>query len=155
MKHLLSAAAISVMALAATSASASTVRLDYTGSGPFGSPNLSETVTIAGPSRGPLTVKAGPFRVTDGTSDFVAWCFDIAQNVANGVTYTLASNPLGTARASLLNRLFSSHYDKVDTAEEGVARGQACVLYDPAGSTRILGGGFIAGTIPADERLRA
>ena len=42
-----------------------------------------------------------------------------------------------------------------DTPEEGVARGQACVLYDPAGSTRILGGGFIASTIAADERLRA
>ncbi|MEM8616133.1 MAG: tRNA 2-thiouridine(34) synthase MnmA, partial [Pseudomonadota bacterium] len=34
-----------------------------------------------------------------------------------------------------------------DDAEEGVARGQACVLYDPSGTTRILGGGFIAGTV--------
>jgi tRNA-uridine 2-sulfurtransferase len=40
-----------------------------------------------------------------------------------------------------------------DNAEEGVARGQASVLYDADGSTRILGGGFIAATIPADERL--
>jgi tRNA-specific 2-thiouridylase len=38
--------------------------------------------------------------------------------------------------------------------EEGVARGQASVLYDSDGSTRILGGGFIASTIAADERLR-
>ncbi len=42
-----------------------------------------------------------------------------------------------------------------DTSEEGVARGQACVLYDPDGTTRILGGGFISGTIAADERVRA
>lgn len=42
-----------------------------------------------------------------------------------------------------------------DNPEEGVARGQASVLYDAAGSTRILGGGFIASTIAADERLRA
>lgn len=42
-----------------------------------------------------------------------------------------------------------------DSPEEGVARGQASVLYDATGSTRILGGGFIATTIPADERLRA
>ncbi len=42
-----------------------------------------------------------------------------------------------------------------DASEEGVARGQACVLYDPSGSTKILGGGFIANTIAADERLRA
>jgi len=33
-----------------------------------------------------------------------------------------------------------------DTPEEGVARGQACVLYDIDGQTRILGGGFIAST---------
>ena len=31
--------------------------------------------------------------------------------------------------------------------EEGVAPGQACVLYAPEDPTRILGGGFIAGTI--------
>ncbi|GAB5459135.1 MAG: tRNA 2-thiouridine(34) synthase MnmA [Henriciella sp.] len=42
-----------------------------------------------------------------------------------------------------------------DGAEEGVARGQACVLYDPEGQSRILGGGFIARAVPADERLRA
>jgi tRNA-specific 2-thiouridylase len=41
-----------------------------------------------------------------------------------------------------------------DSPEEGVARGQASVLYDADGSTRILGGGFIATTIAADERLR-
>jgi tRNA-specific 2-thiouridylase len=39
--------------------------------------------------------------------------------------------------------------------EEGVARGQAAVLYDPEGGTRILGGGFILKAIPADERVVA
>jgi tRNA-specific 2-thiouridylase len=33
-----------------------------------------------------------------------------------------------------------------DGVEEGVAPGQACVLYDPADPERVLGGGFIAGT---------
>ena len=42
-----------------------------------------------------------------------------------------------------------------DEPEEGVARGQASVLYDADGSARILGGGFIASTIAADARLRA
>jgi tRNA-specific 2-thiouridylase len=32
-----------------------------------------------------------------------------------------------------------------DAPEEGVAPGQACVLYDPATPSRVLGGGFIAG----------
>jgi tRNA-uridine 2-sulfurtransferase len=37
-----------------------------------------------------------------------------------------------------------------DQPEEGVAPGQACVLYDPAtGGSRVLGGGFIARTTPA------
>jgi tRNA-specific 2-thiouridylase len=31
-----------------------------------------------------------------------------------------------------------------DAPEEGVAPGQACVLYDPATPSRVLGGGFIA-----------
>jgi len=34
-----------------------------------------------------------------------------------------------------------------DTAEEGVAPGQACVLYAPEAPTRVLGGGFIAGAV--------
>jgi tRNA-specific 2-thiouridylase len=33
---------------------------------------------------------------------------------------------------------------RFDVAEEGVAPGQACVLYDPAQPSRVLGGGFIA-----------
>ena len=36
-----------------------------------------------------------------------------------------------------------------DTPEEGVAPGQACVLYDPAEPARVLGGGFIASTTAA------
>jgi tRNA-uridine 2-sulfurtransferase len=36
-----------------------------------------------------------------------------------------------------------------DDREEGVSPGQACVLYDPARPTRVLGGGFIAGTVAA------
>lgn len=42
-----------------------------------------------------------------------------------------------------------------DDPEEGVARGQAAVLYDAESSTRILGGGFILKPIPADERVVA
>ncbi|HVI33695.1 tRNA 2-thiouridine(34) synthase MnmA [Phenylobacterium sp.] len=36
-----------------------------------------------------------------------------------------------------------------DGAEEGVAPGQACVLYAPEAPTRVLGGGFIARTVRA------
>ncbi|MEL6569962.1 MAG: tRNA 2-thiouridine(34) synthase MnmA [Pseudomonadota bacterium] len=34
-----------------------------------------------------------------------------------------------------------------ETPEHGVAKGQACVLYAPSDETRLLGGGFIAGTV--------
>jgi tRNA-specific 2-thiouridylase len=40
-----------------------------------------------------------------------------------------------------------------DGAEEGVAPGQACVLYDPADPSRVLGGGFIGATIAADASI--
>jgi tRNA-specific 2-thiouridylase len=35
---------------------------------------------------------------------------------------------------------------RFDAPEEGVAPGQACVLYDPARPSRVLGGGFISGS---------
>ena len=38
---------------------------------------------------------------------------------------------------------------RFENAEEGVAPGQACVLYDSAQPSRVLGGGFIASTIAA------
>ena len=38
---------------------------------------------------------------------------------------------------------------RFETPEEGVAPGQACVLYDPAQPSRVLGGGFIASTSAA------
>ncbi len=37
----------------------------------------------------------------------------------------------------------------LDTLEEGVAPGQACVLYAPEDPTRVLGGGFIASAVRA------
>lgn len=40
-----------------------------------------------------------------------------------------------------------------DMAEEGVSRGQACVLYDTDSKSRILGGGFIAETVSAYAEL--
>jgi len=38
---------------------------------------------------------------------------------------------------------------RFDDAEEGVAPGQACVLYDAAVPSRVLGGGFITRTVSA------
>lgn len=54
------------------------------------------------------------------------------------------------ARLSLQDGAVSVAFD---APEEGVAPGQACALYDPAGGTRVLGGGFIRRTTSADPRL--
>ena len=42
-----------------------------------------------------------------------------------------------------------------EAPEEGVAKGQACVLYNRSCETRVMGGGFISSTIAADERVVA
>ena len=42
-----------------------------------------------------------------------------------------------------------------DDPEEGVAPGQACVLYSTNGASTVLGGGFIAGTVSAYEVAEA
>jgi len=42
-----------------------------------------------------------------------------------------------------------------DMAEEGVAPGQACVVYDALRPTRVLGGGFIAAAVRREARAQA
>jgi tRNA-specific 2-thiouridylase len=72
--------------------------------------------------------------------------------------------PLGSASVPVLARVRSTREPapaKVamaggemrvtfDPPEEGVSPGQACVLYDAGDRDRVLGGGFIAGTVAAE-----
>ncbi len=55
-----------------------------------------------------------------------------------------------STRPPVLALLIAHKDDRIevefDGAEEGVAPGQACVLYDTADDGRVLGGGFIAST---------
>lgn len=116
------AAVLSVAGL--TSAVASTVTLNYVDSGsPFGSPNWSQSVNISNvaPSESYTGLRAGPYRMNDGTQDFLAWCIDIFQYVGNGVAYTVNPNALSQERTSLLSRLFTSFIGEVDDAESGAA----------------------------------
>ena len=58
-----------------------------------------------------------------------------------------------STREPILGRLAMAGDDArvvFDTPEEGVAPGQACVLYAPEAPDRVLGGGFIAGTVRAN-----
>jgi hypothetical protein len=124
--------------------------------GVFGSPNLSETVRIEGPGRAATTVRAGPFRMTDGIDDFVLWCFDIAQICRQRDHLSRVSDPLGSERASLLNRLFTSHYGGIDTTTEGAAFQVAVweIVYENLAGPLSLGGGvFKHGQHPPSPTL--
>ncbi len=139
------------MALPAT---ASTV-LTYSGSGPFGTPNWSQTVDIAysgGPSFNNL--QAGPFRMNDGASHILAWCFDIYQYVANGISYADTPLAVGAERDTLLSRLFTSFIDDVDTAQEGAAFQLAIweIVYE---DFDLNGLGFAGGLFSASDNAGA
>jgi len=54
-----------------------------------------------------------------------------------------STRPPSPARLTLVDGVVGVTFA---TGEEGVAPGQACALYDPADSDRLLGGGFIATT---------
>ncbi len=137
-------------------APATTVTLSYTGAGPFGAPNLQEQVDIlytGAPGVSLNNVRSGAFSVTDGTNSFLAWCFDIFAFLDNDVEYTVTDpadtmDPTITAdRDSLLNRLFSSQFADVDTAEEGAAFQLAIweiVNEDPNGTLGLGDGLFTA-----------
>ena len=58
-----------------------------------------------------------------------------------------STRPPSRARLTMQGRVPAVVFER---PEEGVSPGQACVLYDPAGGSRVLGGGFIAGTVAAD-----
>jgi len=64
------------------------------------------------------------------------------QTVLARVRSTRAPVP-GSLRMSPSGR----HAVHLDVSEEGVAPGQACVLYDPQTPSRVLGGGWIAGAL--------
>ena len=118
------------LGLSATVASAGTV-LNYTGHNVFGSGNLQQRVDVE--SHAPIVhinnVRAGAFDMTDAATheQFLAFCFDLEQYVANGVHYNETdvlpaaySRQLG-GRTTELSQLFTGHFEDVDTALEGAA----------------------------------
>ncbi|MDR7231013.1 tRNA-specific 2-thiouridylase [Caulobacter sp. BE264] len=84
-----------------------------------------------------LTLKEGSWL---GGQDSLEAAAEDGQRVLARVRSTREPVP---GRLALIDGALSVVFDG---AEEGVAPGQACVLYDPADPDRVLGGGFIAGT---------
>ncbi len=50
-------------------------------------------------------VTAGGFRVTDGSSDFIAWCLDVEHSLILGTEYQITSNPYSNIGAQSLDQI--------------------------------------------------
>jgi tRNA-specific 2-thiouridylase len=77
------------------------------------------------------------------------WLGDEADFAAAAATGRAVLARVRSTRPPLPARLFRDGDAigvRFDAGEEGVSPGQACALYDPADSDRLLGGGFIAST---------
>lgn len=133
---------------AVTSASAATVTVDYQGSDVFGTPNLPQSVLISSPVIDGI-VNAGPFRLTgdNGFGDFVAFCIDLGTYMKSGQTYTTSAfSAFGSVIDGYIDRLFTSAYAGVDTADEGAAFQIALweIITDGGAAYNLGGGSFTA-----------
>lgn len=79
-----------------------------------------QTVTVQGGSTR-YKVDAGGFRVTDGASNFIAWCVDLANVISLPSKYTITDTPFsnssGTFSASVqqnVQKLFNTSYSTLD-----------------------------------------
>lgn len=162
-------AAIAAVLLAVSSGSgaASTVTVSYQGSNAFNT-SLSNVGRVSFTSTDPSrsgTFHAGPFAVrADGLGDFLAWCVNIARNMANGQTYAHAAGHFGGAGSTIrtnIDRLFSTYYAGLATKNQKAAFQFALweIIYDDgldlgsgtfrdngtSGTIRSLADGYLAG----------
>ena len=167
------AAAAVVLAASATAATASTV-VSYQGSNAFGT-SLSNVGQVSFKSTDPTrsgTFYAGPFAVkADGLGDFLAWCVNIARNMANNQAYTHAADHFGGAGSEIrsnMDRLFSTYYAGLETKNEKAAFQFAIweIIYDDGldlgsgtfrdngtnSAIRGLANGFLSGIQSADAQ---
>ena len=111
--------AAGVFAVAATSAGATSITVDFEGPGFFGTNNWYKTVSANG-----RRVYAGNIRVKDVSTGvgFGVFCIELAQYITNGSTYEIAGKSMyGAAVDSNISKLFSSAYDMVVDATSAAA----------------------------------
>lgn len=145
-KKFIAAAALAVGF--ASASSAATFTATYQGSDPFGTPNLSETVSITSPSY-TGGAQAGLLRLTgdNGIGDFLAFCVDLTKSLSAGSTYTTSSSSAYSALVEGdIDRLFTSVYASIDTAIEAAAFQLALweIISDNGATYDLSAGSFIA-----------
>lgn len=142
------AAAVFGLAIATTSASAGTVNVTYQGSNVFGTPNYSRAVSITSPTY-TGGAQAGAFRLVgdNGFGSFVGFCVDLANFMTSGNTYTTSgTSAYNAAVDNNIDKLFTSSYASVDTANEAAAFQLAIweIITDTGKSLSLTGGSFLA-----------
>jgi hypothetical protein len=108
--------ALAISATFALPAAASGVTFDQIESGnTFGTPNWSRSVNVIfdATTMSPEVnepVPAGPFRLTDGVSNLLAWCIELTEFFTSGSTYHTNAGLLDGERIGLLDRLFTQNF---------------------------------------------
>ncbi len=105
-RNVLVAMAAVLPAILYSNISANAVTLTRSGSSLFDGASYSVKITspyLAGGSE--TRVTAGGFRVTDGSSDFIAWCLDVEHSLNLGTEYQITSNPYSNIGADPLDQI--------------------------------------------------
>jgi hypothetical protein len=118
MKHVLATAlVVSVFGIATPS---SAVTLDQVNQHDVFDGGGSQAVKVSSNyGSSPVTGTAGGFHLTDGVTDFLAWCLDIAHNLVLPFSYSVTSDPftngvdLTANQIGRINRLFDLEYQTV------------------------------------------
>jgi len=118
-KHAALGLAVSVSTLAfAPGAQASTVTLEYEGSGVYGTPSWARSVTyeLDGVEH---SHNAGLFRLQDSATgqSILAWCIDLAQSIRNNTDYDTMVSVATGAQMLNIDRLFTSGYASVNDSD--------------------------------------
>jgi hypothetical protein len=118
MKQILATALFVSLAGIATSASA--VTLDQVNQHDVFDGGGSQSVKVSSSyGSSPVTGEAGGFHLTDGVTDFLAWCLDIGHNLVLPFDYSITSDPFSNSvdltanQIGRINRLFDLEYQTV------------------------------------------
>lgn len=131
-----------VLAIGASAASATPVTLQAQNSSDIFNGGGAANVTLIDNSV-VRNVAAGGFRVTDGASNFIAWCVDLANNLSLPSKYTVTDTPFknttGSFSASVqanLQKLFNTSYSTLDLNNNAQSAGFQLAMWEIVNENR-------------------